>query len=72
MALAVFDTPERKRILAYISLLPLPETTIIDVLTVMFLAPLENLAPNAYALNLKRPGASRFVRYFQQCIQQKQ
>jgi hypothetical protein len=37
----------------------------------LFLAPREDLAPNAYILNLMRPGASRFVRSFQQCIEQK-
>lgn len=147
VALAVFDTLKRERILAYISLLPLPEATIIEVLTgkrreidistqeietydnkgeytllaesvvvdpaypemlntllrhlaeywctqypdrliskiyaqaesdqgdiliqKLFLAPLEHLAPNAYMLNMKRPGASRFIRSFQQCIQKK-
>lgn len=147
VALAVFDTPKRGRILAYISLLPLPEVTIIDILQgkrhetdisnqeietydregeytllaesvvvdpdhpemlntllkhlaeywctqyparfvskiyaqaesnqgdiliqKLFLAPLENLASNAYMLNMKRPGASRFIRSFQACIQRK-
>jgi len=37
----------------------------------LFLAPLENLAPNAYVLNMARPGASRFVRQFQECIERK-
>lgn len=147
VALAVFDTPERKRILAYISLLPLPEETILEIMRgerhetkigteeiesynrkggytllaesvvtdpdhpeqlnillrhlmqywceqypdrhiskiyaqaesskgdiliqKLFLAPLEDLAPNAYVLNLSRPGASRFIRQFQMCIDQK-
>jgi hypothetical protein len=147
VALAVFDTPKRERIFAYISLLPLPETTIVDILQgnrhetditnqeietydkdgeytllaesvvidpehpealntllrhmaeywctqypkrsiskiyaqaesdqgdiliqKLFLAPLENLAPNAYMLNMKRPGASRFIRRFQECIKNK-
>lgn len=148
VALAVFDTPKRENIVAYISLLPLPEATIIDILQgkrhetdisnqeietydregeytllaesvvvdpkhpevlntllrhlaeywctqyparsiskiyaqaesdqgdiliqKLFLAPLENLAPNAYMLNMKRPGASRFIRSFQECIRKKQ
>ncbi|HVB61064.1 MAG TPA: hypothetical protein VNE61_07715 [Ktedonobacteraceae bacterium] len=147
VALAVFESPKRDRILAYISLLPLPEQTILEILRgdrhetaisteeietyerkggytllaesvvtdpnhaeqlntllrhltdywceqyperyitkiyaqaeskqgdiliqKLFLAPLENLAPNAYALNLMRPGASRFIRHFQECIEQK-
>ncbi len=37
----------------------------------VFFAPREDLAPNAYVLNLSRPGASRFVRHFQQCIEEK-
>lgn len=148
VALAVFDSPKRERILAYISLLPLPEQVILDVLREdrhetkilteevetyerkgaytllaesvvvdpehpeqlntllthlmeywcgqypdryitkiyaqaeskrgdiliqkLFLAPREDLAPNAYVLNLMRPGASRFVRRFQECIEAKQ
>jgi len=32
VALAVFDSPKRERILTYVSLLPLPEQTIIEVL----------------------------------------
>lgn len=148
VALAVYDTPKRERILAYISLLPLPEHTIIDVLKgkrheteinndeietynrkgsytllaesvvvdpehpealntllhhltkhwcnqypdryiskiyaqaesergdiliqKLFLAPLEDVAPNAYVLNMQRPAASRFIRSFQNCIKQKQ
>jgi hypothetical protein len=147
VALAVFDSPERKRILAYISLLPLPEQTILEILRgerhetkigteeiesykrkggytllaesvvtdpdhpeqlntllkhliqywceqypdryiskiyaqaesskgdiliqKLFLAPLEDLAPNAYVLNLSRPGASRFIRQFQMCLEHK-
>lgn len=147
VALAVYDSPKRERILAYISLLPLPEQTIIEVLhgdrhetkirteeietykrkggytllaesivtdpdhpellntllrhlteywceqypdryvtkiyaqaesrhgdiliQKLFLAPREDLAPNAYVLNLMRPGASRFVRSFQECIKRK-
>lgn len=147
VALAVYDSPKRERILAYISLLPLPEKTIVEVLSgkrhetkisteeietykrkgsytllaesvvtdpdhpellntllnhlteywceqypdryvnkiyaqaesrhgdiliqKLFLAPREDLAPNAYVLNLTRPGASRFVRHFQECIEQK-
>lgn len=148
VALAVFESPKRDRILAYISLLPLPEQTILEILRgdrhetaistqeietyerkggytllaesvvtdpkhpeqlntllhhlmsywceqypdryikkiyaqaeseqgdiliqKLFLAPLENLASNAYVLNLTRPGASRFIRRFQECIRQKQ
>src|SRR6266567_484931 len=147
VALAVYDSPKRERILAYISLLPLPEQAIVEVLNgerhetkisteeietyerkggytllaesvvtdpdhpellntllrhltgywceqypdryvtkiyaqaeskhgdvliqKLFLAPREDLAPNAYVLNLMRPGASRFVRQFQECIEQK-
>jgi len=148
VALAVFDSPKRERILAYISLLPLPEPVILEILSgqrhetkilneeietyerkggytllaesvvtdpdhpeqlntllkhlaeywceqypdryvtkiyaqsesergdiliqKLFLAPREDLAPNAYVLNMKRPGASRFVRHFQECIANKQ
>ena len=147
VALAIYDSPKRERILAYISLLPVPEQTIIEVLRgerhetkistdeietyerkggytllaesvvtdpdhpellntllrhlteywceqypdryvtkiyaqaesrhgdiliqKLFLAPREDLAPNAYVLNLMRPGASRFVCSFQECIEQK-
>ena len=147
VALAVYDSPKRERILAYISLLPLPEPVILEVLRgerhetkirteevesyerkggytllaesvvidpdhseqlntllrhliaywceqypdryitkiyaqaesrrgdifiqKLFFAPREDLAPNAYVLNLSRPGASRFVRHFQQCIEEK-
>lgn len=147
VALAVFDSLKRERILAYISLLPLPETTILEVLQgkrheteirteevetyeregaytllaesvvtdpehpeqlntllkhlmeywceqypdryitkiyaqaeskmgdiliqKLFFAPLEDLAPNAYVLNLTRPGASRIIKQFQQCIEEK-
>ena len=147
VALAIYDSPKRERILAYVSLLPLAEQTIIEVLNgerhetkirteeietyerkggytllaesvvtdpdhpellntllrhlteywceqypdrylskiyaqaesksgdiliqKLFMAPLEDLAPNAYVLNLMRPGASRFVRQFQECIEQK-
>lgn len=147
VALAVFDGQERKRILAYISLIPLPEPVIIEILSgkrhetkieteevetykrkggftllaesvvtdpdhpeqlntllrhftqywckqypdryitkiyaqaesdkgdiliqKLFFAPREDLAPNAYVLNLLRPGASRFVKLFQQCIKEK-
>lgn len=145
VALAVYETPKKERILAYVSLLPLPEETIIEVLKgskheteikndevetyerkggytllaesvavdpdhpeqlntllkhlmqywceqypdryitkiyaqaesdkgdvliqKLFFAPREELAPNAYVLNLARPGASRFVRQFQECIE---
>lgn len=148
VALAVFDSPKRERILAYISLLPLPEPIILEILRgerhetkirtdeietyerkggytllaesvvadpdhpeqlntllkhyteywceqypdryiskiyaqaeskqgdiliqKLFFAPREDLAPNAYVLNMMRPGASRFVRHFQQCIEEKQ
>ena len=147
VALAVYDSPKRERILAYISLLPLPESTILEILREerhetkiraeevetyerkggytllaesvvtdpehpeqlntllkhlteywceqypdryiskiyaqaeskhgdiliqkLFFAPREDLAPNAYVLNLSRPGASRFVQHFQQCIEEK-
>ena len=147
VALAVFDSPERKRILAYISLIPLPEPVILEILSgkrhetkiateevetyerkgefmllaesvvvdpdhpeqlntllrhftkhwcnqypdryvtkiyaqaessqgdiliqKLFFAPREDLAPNAYVLNLARPGASRFIRQFQQCIKER-
>ncbi len=148
VALAVFDSPKRERILAYVSLLPLPESIILEVLRgerhetricaeeietyerkggytllaesiivdpdhpeqlntllkhlaeywceqypdryitkiyaqaetregdiiiqKLFFSPREDLAPNAHALNMMRPGASRFVRQFQQCIEAKQ
>jgi hypothetical protein len=147
LALAIFDSPKRERILAYISLLPLPEPIIFEVLRgerqetrirseevetyerkggytllaesvvadpdhpeqlntllkhlaeywceqypdryvtkiyaktecrrgdiliqKLFFAPREDLAPNTHVLNLSRPGASRFVRHFQQCIEEK-
>ena len=147
VALAVFDSPKRERILAYISLIPLAETIIFEILQgtkhetevrteevetyeregaytllaesvvadpqhpeqlntllkhlmdywckqypkryitkiyaqaesdkgdiliqKLFFAPLENLAPNAYVLNLARPGASRVVRQYQKCIEEK-
>jgi hypothetical protein len=147
VALAVFDSPKRERILTYVSLLPLPEQTIIEVLRgnrhetdigteevetyereggytllaesvvadpnhpeqfntllkhlthywceqypkryiakiyaqaeskkgdiliqKLFFAPREDLANNAYVLNLSRPGASRFIRSFQECLEQK-
>lgn len=147
-ALAVYENAQRFRILAYIRLLPLQESTILDILSgkrqetdiktreietydrkgeytlfaekvavdpdypgalntllnhlatywcdhypertlskiyaqaeseqgdiliqKLFFAPLEHLAPNAYVLNLKRPGASRFIRRYQACIQEKQ
>jgi hypothetical protein len=147
VALAIFDSPKRERILAYISLLPLAEETILEILRgerhetkirteeietydrkggytllaesvvtdpdhpellntllrhltdywceqypdryvtkiyaqaeskhgdiliqKLFLAPREDLAPNAYVLNLMRPGASRFVRHFQECLENK-
>lgn len=147
VALAVFDSPKRERILAYISLIPLQESVILEILSgkrhetkiateevesynrkggftllaesvvtdpehpeqlntllrhftqhwceqypdryvtkiyaqaesdegdiliqKLFFAPREDLAPNAYVLNLARPGASRFVRQFQQCIEEK-
>ncbi|HVB25867.1 MAG TPA: hypothetical protein VNG51_28270 [Ktedonobacteraceae bacterium] len=147
VALAVFESPKRERILAYISLLPLSEQTILEILreerhetTIrteeietyeregsytllaesvvtdpdhseqlntllrhlteywceqyperyiskiyaqaeskqgdiliqkLFFAPLEDVAPNAYMLNMQRPGASRFIRRFQECIEQK-
>jgi hypothetical protein len=63
VALAVFDSPKKERILAYVSLLPLSELVI--------LAPREDLASNAYVLNLERPGASRFVKQFQKCIEER-
>ncbi len=147
VALAVYGSPTRERILAYISLLPLPESTIFAVLRgerhetkihteevetyerqggytllaesvvvdpdhseqlntllthltdywceqypdryitkiyaqaeskrgdiliqKLFFAPREDLAPDAYMLNLARPGASRFVRRFQECMETK-
>src|SRR6266702_8117452 len=147
VALAVYGSPTRERILAYISLLPLPESTIFAVLrgerhetkihteevetyerqggytllaesvvvdpdhseqlnTILthltdywceqypdryitkiyaqaeskrgdiliqklFFAPREDLAPDAYMLDLARPGASRFVRRFQECMETK-
>ncbi len=147
VALAIFDSPRRERILAYISLLPLPESVIFEVLRgerhetklrteeietyerkggytllaesvvidpdhpeqlntllkhlteywceqypdryiskiyaqaetregdiliqKLFFSPREDLAPNAHVLNMMRPGASRFVRRFQQCIEAK-
>lgn len=148
VALAVFDSPKKERILAYISLLPLPEQVILETLRgdrreteiltdeietyerkgaytllaesvvtdpehpeqlnillkhlaeywceqypdryiskiyaqaeskqgdiliqKLFLAPREDLAPNAYVLNMSRPAASRFVQQFQRCIEEKQ
>src|SRR5260370_28435289 len=147
VALAVYDSPKRERILAYISLLPLAESIILEILRgerhetkirteeietyernggytllaesvvtdpdhpeqlstllkhlaefwsehcpdryivkiyaqaespqgdiliqKLFMSPREDLSPNAYVLNLSRPGASRFVRHFQQCIEEK-
>ncbi len=147
VALAVFDSPKRERILAYVSLLPLPESVILEILRgerhetkirteeietyerkggytllaesvvtdpdhpeqlntllkhlaefwcehcpdryiakiyaqaespqgdiliqKLFMSPREDLSPNAYVLNLSRPSASRFVRHFQQCIEEK-
>jgi hypothetical protein len=147
VALAVFDSPKRERILAYISLLPLPEQTILEILRrdrhetkilaeeietyerkggyillaesvvtdpdhpeqlntllkhlteywceqyperyitkiyaqaeskqgdvliqKLFFSPREDLAPDAYVLNLTRSGASRFVKRFQECIEEK-
>lgn len=147
IALAVYDSPKRERMLAYISLLPLPEPVIIEILRgerddmricieeietyerkggytlftesivldhdypeqlntllkhlaeywceqypdryitkiyaqantresnifikKLYFAPLENLAPNAHVLNMTRPGASRFVRHLQECIEAK-
>ncbi len=148
VALAVYNSPKRERILAYISLLPLPEPTILEVLRgerhetkilteevepyerkggytllaesavvdpdhpeqlntllthlteywceqypdryitkiyaqaeskrgdiliqKLFFAPREDLAPDVHVLNLARPGASRFIRRFQECIEAKQ
>ena len=147
VALAVYNSPKRERILAYVSLLPLPEETILNILkgirhetTIkteevetyerkggytllaesvavdpeysgqlnrllnhlteywyelypdryitkiyaqaesskgdvliqkLFFAPREDLAPNAYVLNMTRPGASRFIRQFQERIDNK-
>jgi len=147
VALAVYDTPKRSPLLAYVSLIPLPEKTILEVLKgtrhetaikteevetyerkggytllaesvavdtehpeqlntllrhlmhhwceqypdryitkiyaqaesksgdiliqKLFFAPREDLAENAYVLNLSRPGASRFVKQFQHCIESK-
>jgi hypothetical protein len=148
VALAIYDSPKRERILAYISFLPLPEKVILEILRgdrhetkilpeeietyerkggytllaesvvadpdhpeqlntllrhlteywceqypdryiskiyaqaesnrgdvliqKLYLAPREDLAPNAYVLNMARPGASRFVRQFQDCIEEKE
>jgi hypothetical protein len=147
VALAVYDSEKRENILAYISLIPLPEQVILEVLrgdrhetkiqteevedysrageytllaesvvvdpshseqlnillrhlvrfwcdqypdryiskvyaqaesnqgdiliSKLFMSPREDLAKNAYVLNLARPGASRFVRWYQSCIEQK-
>jgi hypothetical protein len=147
VALAVFDSSKKERILAYISLLPLAESVIQEVLRgerhetgigteeietydrkgaytllaesvvvdpdhseqlntllkhltkywcdqypdryiskiyaqaesrhgdiliqKLFFAPREDLAPNAFVLNMARPGASRFVRQFQECLDAK-
>jgi GIY-YIG catalytic domain len=147
VALAVYNSPKRERILAYISLLPLPEPVILEVLRgerhetkirteeietyertggytllaeavvidpdcpehlntllkhlaehwceqypdryitkiyaqadskqgnviiqKLYFSPREDLAPNAYVLNMARPGASRFVRHLQECIETK-
>ena len=38
----------------------------------LYFAPREDLAENAYVLNLKRPGASRLIRHFQECLEKKQ
>ncbi len=148
VALAVYDSPKRERILAYVSLLPLPEEVILEILRgdrhetkisvdeietyerkggytllaesvvtdpdhpeqlntllnhlleywceqypdryiskiyaqaesnegdiliqKLYLAPREDLAPNAFVLNMSRPAASRFIRQFQKCIEDKQ
>jgi len=37
----------------------------------LFFSPREDLAPTAHMLNMMRPGASRFMRQFQQCIEEK-
>jgi hypothetical protein len=37
----------------------------------LYMSPLYGLANNAYVLDLERPGASRFVRWYQDCIEQK-
>jgi hypothetical protein len=147
VALAVFDSPKKERILAYISLLPVPEHIILEVLRgerhetgirteeietydrkgsftllaesvvidpdhpeqlntllrhlmqywcdqypdryiskiyaqaesrngdiliqKLFFAPREDLAPNAFVLNMARPGASRFIRQFQEALDAK-
>jgi len=147
VALAIYDSPQRERILAYISLLPLPETLILDVLRgdrqetdiradevetyerqgeytllaesivtypdhpellhtllthlmdywcqqyperfirkiyaqaasqkgdiliqKLYFAPCYHLSRNAFVLDLERPGASRFVRHFQECLKSK-
>lgn len=147
VALAVYDSPKRENILAYISLLPLAELAILEVLRgdrhethistdeietyerpgaytllaesvvtdsahpellntllrhlvrfwceqyperyiskvyaqaeskegdiliqKLFMSPLYHLADNAFVLDLARPGASRFVRWYQSCIEQK-
>lgn len=147
VALAVYDSEKRENILAYVSLIPLSEQVILDVLSgsrhethisseevedysrtgaytllaesvvtdsshpellntllrhlvrfwcdqyperyinkiyaqaeskegdilisKLFMSPLYHLADNAYVLDLARPGASRFVRWYQSCIEQK-
>lgn len=150
VALAVYDSSQRERILAYVSLLPLPESVIEEVLRKerheteirneevedysrkgeytllaesvvvdpkhpeqlnvllrhlakhwceqypdrritkiyaqaeskhgdiliqkLFFSPREDLNPDAYVLNLERKGkgaASRFIRYYQECIEAK-
>lgn len=37
----------------------------------LFFSPCEDLAPDAHVLNLSRPGASRFIRRYQQCLENK-
>lgn len=37
----------------------------------LFFAPRYDLAENAFMLDLKRPGASRFIRRFQECVREK-
>ena len=147
VALAVYDSPKRENILAYISLLPVAEEIILDVLSgrrhettiatedietydrkggytllaesvvchpehtykfmplinhymnywceqypdryitrvyaqaaskqgdilihKLFFSPLYHLAKNAFMLDLERPGASRIIQRFQDCLQQK-
>jgi hypothetical protein len=38
----------------------------------LYFSPLYNLSDNAYVLDLRKPGASRLVKHFQQCLKTKE